>query len=260
MKRDARKVMRDARRDAQLRFTFHVLRFRTVERCVETELLDELPATDPRAARSRKDLLRVNAWMGNGEIMVQELRSSCNGRAARRLVDLGAGDGRLLLLVARQLHPDWQGTHAVLLDRRNAVSSKTYKAFEALNWRTETREADVLDWLARSAITTYDVLTANLFLHHFREAQLAELLRAAAASAKVLIAVEPRRSGRSLFVSRWLWLIGCGHVTRHDAVVSVRAGFNGHELSRLWPANGNWALQEQPAGWCSHLFVARRRE
>jgi hypothetical protein len=175
-------------------------------------------------------------------------------------VDLGAGDGKFLLRVARRLRPDWQGTHAVLLDRLNAVSPETHKAFEALNWSTETWEADVMDSLALPAATTYDVLTANLFLHHFGEAQLAGLLRAAARSARVFIAVEPRRSRRSLFVSRWLWLIGCGHVTRHDAVVSVRAGFIGHELSRLWPADGSWALQEQPAGWCSHLFVAQRRE
>jgi SAM-dependent methyltransferase len=196
------------------------------------------------------DALRAGTARGPGSLMP----------LCRRLLDLGAGDGRLLLRVARQLRPDWQGTHAVLLDRRNAVSPETHKAFEALNWRTETREADVLDWLARPAATTYDVVITNLFLHHFGEAQLAGLLRDAAGSARVFIAVEPRRSRRSLFVSRWLWLIGCGHVTRHDAVVSIRAGFNGRELSRLWPADGNWALQEQPAGWCSHLFVARRRE
>ena len=231
-----------------------------MERCVEMELLDELPTADPRAGRSRNDLLRINAWMGNGEIMVRALRSAWMDPAARRMVDLGAGDGRFLLRVARQLYPDWQGTHAVLLDRRNAVSPETDGAFEAMGWRTEKREADVLDWLARPGSTTYDVLTANLFLHHFREAQLAGILRAAAGTARVFIAVEPHRSGRSLFVSRWLWLIGCSKVTQHDGAVSVRAGFSGRELSRLWPADRSWALQERPAGWCSHLFVAQRRE
>lgn len=231
-----------------------------MERCVKPELLDELPTADPRAARSRRDLARVNTWMGNGRIMVRALRSSCNGRPARHLVDLGTGDGRFLLRAARGLHPDWQGTHAVLLDRRNAVSPETHAAFGALGWRVESREAEVLDWLARSEAKSYDVLMANLFLHHFREAQLAGLLRAAAESARVFVAVEPRRSGRSLFGCRWLGLIGCGQVTRHDAPVSVRAGFTGNELSRLWPVDGSWALQERPAGWCSHLFVAQRRE
>ena len=231
-----------------------------MERRVDSELLDEMAPADPRAVRSRGDLLRINALMGNGEIMFKALRKACADPGPRRLVDMGAGDGRLLLRVARRLHPDWQGTHALLLDRRNAASPDAYEAFEALGWRTESSEADVLDWLARAGATTYDVLTANLFLHHFREAQLAGLLRSAAETARVFIAVEPHRSGRSLFFSRWLWLIGCSRVTQHDGVVSVRAGFNGHELSRLWPADPSWALQERPAGWCSHLFVAERKE
>jgi hypothetical protein len=129
-----------------------------------------------------------------------------------------------------------------------------------LGWQAEICEADVRDWLARPASAAYDVLSANLFLHHFQDAQLAELLCAAAKSARVFIAVEPRRSLRSLFVSRLLWAIGCGQVTRHDAVASVRAGFTGRELSRLWPAHENWTLQDRPIGWFSHLFVAQRRE
>jgi hypothetical protein len=231
-----------------------------MERCVEPELLDELPPAEPRAVRSRRDLLRVNAWMGNGGIMLRALRSTCREPSARRLVDLGTGDGKFLLRVARRLQPDWQGTRAVLLDQQNAVAPETHAAFQALGWRTEHQSADVLDWLARPAAPGCDVVVSNLFLHHFREAQLAGLLRAAAGSARVFIAVEPRRSARSLLFSRLLWGIACNQVTRHDAVVSVRAGFDGGELSSLWPADPSWTLQEHRVGWFSHVFVAQRRE
>jgi hypothetical protein len=47
-------------------------------------------------------------------------------------------------------------------------------------------------------------------------------------------------------------------VTRHDATVSVRAGFSGDELSALWPDKKNWQLTEHRTGFFSHLFVARR--
>ena len=148
----------------------------------------------------------------------------------------------------------------MLLDRLKVVSPETRQGFEALGWRAETVEAEALDWLARPAAPACDAMIANLFLHHFREAQLAGLLRAAARQARVFIAVEPRRSAPSLLFSRLLWLIGCNQVTRHDAPVSVRAGFAGRELSRLWPAGEDWTLQERPAGWFSHLFIAQRRE
>jgi hypothetical protein len=86
------------------------------------------------------------------------------------------------------------------------------------------------------------------------------LLRAVARQARIFIAIEPHRSERSLLFSRLLWLIGCNRVTRHDALVSVRAGFAGRELSRLWPAGQSWMLQERSAGWFSQLFIAQRRE
>ena len=231
-----------------------------MERLVKPELLDELPPADPRAVRSREDLLRVNAWMGHCGIMVRALRSTCRGPVAQPIVELGAGDGRFLLRVARKLNPGWQGTSAVLLDRLKLISQETRQGFESLGWRMEFLEADALHWLEQPAAPACDAMVANLFLHHFPAAQLAELLRAAAALAHTFVAVEPRRSARALFFSRWLRLIGCNQVTRHDAPISVRAGFTGQELSQLWPAGQGWSLHERPAGCFGHLFVARRGE
>src|ERR1035437_7398571 len=95
-----------------------------MKRCVEPEWLDALPRDDPRAVRSRKDLLRVNAWMGNCGIMTRALWSTCRGPTPRRLVDLGAGDGKLLLRVARRLSADWQGTNAVLRSEERRVGKE----------------------------------------------------------------------------------------------------------------------------------------
>jgi hypothetical protein len=103
-----------------------------------------------------------------------------------------------------------------------------------------------------------EVVIANLFLHHFEDTRLSELLRKIAEHAQLFIALEPRRARWPLFCSRLLWAIGCNDVTRHDAVVSVRAGFSGRELSSLWPDKNNWQLTEQSAGALSHLFIARK--
>jgi hypothetical protein len=59
--------------------------------------------------------------------------------------------------------------------------------------------------------------------------------------------------------ARCLPLLACHAVTRHDAVVSVRAGFTGRELSPLWPADDSWILTERAAGCFSHSFVAQHR-
>ena len=103
-----------------------------------------------------------------------------------------------------------------------------------------------------------DAMVANLFLHHFEDDQLTGLLRAASTHARLFVAIEPRRSALGLLFSRLLWCIGCNGVTRHDAVISVRAGFVGSELSKLWPGGPGWRLEERRGGWFSHLFIAHQ--
>jgi hypothetical protein len=80
-----------------------------------------------------------------------------------------------------------------------------------------------------------------------------------AGRARWFIAIEPRRARWPQFCGRLLWLIGCNPVTRHDAAVSIRAGFSDTELSALWPAGGDWQLTERHAGPFSHLFIAQPR-
>jgi hypothetical protein len=105
-----------------------------------------------------------------------------------------------------------------------------------------------------------DIITVNLFLHHFIQPQLAQLFGRLAPLAPLFVASEPRRGALPLLASRLLWVIGCNDVTRHDAVVSVEAGFNDRELSALWPEQTRWQLQEHAARLFTHCFVARRRE
>lgn len=231
-----------------------------MRRVVEPELLDDLPPADSEAIGSRADLRRVNFLMGHAGILSRALFRQLDDRLIRarplRLVELGAGDGTLMLRLAHRLKPLGITAEVTLLDRQNLVSMETRRAFAALNWSVESVATDVFTWLEQPAAPV-DVMFANLFLHHFHDERLRTLLRLAAARTKLFIACEPRRSPLALTACRLLPLIGCNRVTRHDAAVSVCAGFVGHELSSLWSVDG-WKTSEQPAGLFSHRFVAKR--
>jgi SAM-dependent methyltransferase len=226
-------------------------------RRLEAELLDQLPADDPRAIRSRRDLKRLNALMRNTACMATALRKYSAGRQPRTIVDLGCGDGQSTLEVARRLAPHWPNVTIVLQDRQNIVSQATREAFAALQWRTETVSADVFDFLAGAQVAAVDVITANLFLHHFTDEQLRRLLATAAQHPWLVVACEPRRARFVVEMSRLLWAIGCNDVSIHDAIVSARAGFVGNELSALWPSHDKWTLHEWEAPLFSHCFAAR---
>jgi hypothetical protein len=229
-----------------------------MRRVVKPELLDRLPPDDPRAMRSRLDLRRVNAWMGNAGVLAGAMRSTADGAFPERIAELGAGDGTLLLEVARQTPSQPRGVRALLLDKQALVPSSVRTGFNELGWQVETVRQDVLDWLRQPSPFVSQLMVANLFLHHFAEPDLTELLRRSASRTQVFIALDPRRSPLALGLCHLLWLIGCNAVTRHDAVASIHAGFCGPELSKLWPAEGRWALRESRCGLAGHLFIARR--
>jgi hypothetical protein len=224
-----------------------------MKRIVQPELLDTLLPADPRAIRSRRDLRRVNSWMGNVGIMANALKENFSG-TPKQITELGAGDGNFYLQVTRKLN--WRNVNATLLDQKKIASAETLAAFSKLGWRAEAVVADVFDWPQSAE----EIVIANLFLHHFENERLTELLRIISERAKLFVAIEPRRAPLPLFFSRLLWAIGCNDVTRHDATVSVRAGFAGKELSTLWPDKQNWRLTERRAGRFSHLFVAKKIE
>jgi hypothetical protein len=239
-----------------------------MKRVVRPELLDELAADDPRAVRSRRDLRRINAWMGNAGIAARALTDAFPRLPPQQIVEIGAGDGVFLLNMARTLSRsgqwdrrstlDVQPGSALLVDRQNLLGAETQTRLARFNWSSRVLQADVFDFFENGAPAA-DVVIANLFLHHFSAGQLNRLFRLAGPKVQVLIAVEPRRSRLALLFSRLLWIIGCGPVTRHDAVASVRAGFAGLELSTHWPDRDRWQIREQAAGPFSHLFVARRK-
>ncbi len=229
-----------------------------IPRTIEPEWLDRLPPGDPRAMRSRRDLRRINALMMNSTLVARELRRAFPGRPPRAIAEIGAGDGTFMLRVAEKISSQWQAVEVVLLDQQSLVSPATSDKFAALGWRAQAVAADVFARLAQPVEPIFDVIVANLFLHHFDTARLAVLLSLVARRTRVLIACEPQRSGRALLGSRLLGVIGCNDVSRHDAVVSVRAGFRNQELSGLWPAGGAWTLREHAHGLFSHCFVAAR--
>ncbi len=230
-----------------------------MKRTIEPEWLDVLPPDDPEAINSRRDLRRVNRIMGHAGTLFRLLRSSTRQPPApQRIVELGAGDGTLMLRLAQQLSPTWPRLKVVLVDRQPAVTEPTLARLLTLGWSAESVAADVFDWLKTPAKPPADLMFANLFLHHFSETQLTQLLALVAAQTKLFAACEPRRAAMPLAFSRLVGLIGCNAVTEHDAVLSVRAGFDDRELSALWPASAHWRLQERRAQLFTHTFLAER--
>lgn len=198
------------------------------------EILDGLAPDDPQAIRSRRDLRVINALMGNERWILRQLAKT---EETGTVVEWGAGEGTLISRAAR--HHAAVGVDLV---------PKPAGVPENVHWR----QGDVFEVDAEGG-----TLMANLFLHHFDEAQLARLGERVRQFDR-LICVEPLRTPTSLNLGRGM-LPFVGLVTRHDMLVSIRAGFVAGELPCLLGLEqAGWKVSER-CSWRGGLRVLASR-
>ncbi len=140
---------------------------RAMNRVVLPELLDVLPPQDASALRSRRDLRRVNGWMGHPQIMACALRANWPGGGVRELVELGAGDGHFLLSVARRLKPPPLPATATLVDRLEVLDPQVPAQFGRCGWRVRAETAEAAHWLRHAPPGNSRMILGNLFFHQF---------------------------------------------------------------------------------------------
>jgi hypothetical protein len=190
------------------------------ERVVEPEILDSLDANDPAAIRSRKDLRLINWFMRGEAWIVQQLASFEN---LRKVVELGAGDGHLARLI-KEKFPEVEVIAVDLIDRPSGVPNE-------IEWRSENvLQSDCYD--------SETVVVANLFIHHLDEEALYKLGDKISPCRAILMA-EPHRYWFSKLVGFTTFPF-INHVTKHDMMVSIDAGFRFGELAGLINVDWHW--------------------
>jgi hypothetical protein len=211
-----------------------------MQRIVEPELLDEIHPSHPDAVKSRADLRRLNALMGNHRWIAGGVRRHLPEKG--QILELGAGDGGLARLLRRKA-PGLRGRYvAVDIGPTPADWPKD------LAWR----QADFRDVLASKAFwRPVKMVIANLFLHHFPDDVLA-LLGERLHDMEVFLACEPSRRPLHLWQGRFAAPF-LNRLTRHDMPVSIRAGFTGEELPRILGLDATswlWQTKETFFGSC----------
>lgn len=219
------------------------------KRNVIPEILDSLPSDDPRAARCRRDLHRINVAMGNYRWIARHLDAEVrSGRSD--WVELGAGDGPLARALPQSL-VDATRVGAVDFAPRPEAWPVMWgwnqgDLFEVLNLRTSEEEETGM--------------IANMFLHHFIDEDLERMGVILQDSFSRLLISEPARFSRFEWLARPFFPL-VNDVTRHDMIVSIRAGFRKGELPRLLGLNSKtWEWTEVVTLMGAYRLDARKRE
>lgn len=210
------------------------------ERSVIPEILDELSSDDPRAIRSRRDLRFINSLMGNYRWIRYRVRHT-QLYEPHAWVEVGAGDGKLCDVLPR-------GFPVSGID----FAPRPEKWRDGWDWH----QGDVFDNLRTLRKTRLpDGLIANLFLHHFDFAALAELGQIIDQRFSRIIVSEPARYPifRTLGYALFPFV---NDVTRHDTLVSIDAGFRPGELGVALGLSPSWKCRESVTALGAYRFEA----
>lgn len=213
-----------------------------MQRSLQPELLDGLPPDHPDALHNRRDLRVINALTGNHRWLARTLPRLL--RRDERTLELGAGTGEL-----------------------GARLIATGVALDGLDlWPRPAAWPAARAWHQANLLTfdgygAYAAIVGNLIFHQFAEAALSELGAKLRPKARVIIACEPARVRRGQILFRLAApLIRANYVSRHDAHVSIAAGFRGDELARaLGLVSPDWDVRCTTTFLGVHRMVAVRR-
>jgi 2-polyprenyl-3-methyl-5-hydroxy-6-metoxy-1,4-benzoquinol methylase len=192
-------------------------------RVLKPELLDSLPEDQARA--SLADLVRINRDWGGYRTLRRLLAQVVRRDDDFSLLDVGAASGDM----GERIRSNYSGARVTSLDyrlshlRQNSGPSVVGDAF-ALPFRD----------------ASFDFVFCSLFLHHFTNSQITELLAVFGRVARraVLVIDLERNPIAYWFLPATRWLLGWDPVTVHDGKISVEAAFRPRELEALAQAAG----------------------
>jgi len=180
--------------------------------------MDHLPP--PEARENLADLVRINARFGGHSVIRKALGAVAGRDESFTLLDVGSASGD----AARRIQQEFPGARVTSLDC-NVTNLENAPYPKVLG------DAFGLPFLPGS----FDYVFSSLFLHHFEDARVIELLRSFYSVARrgVVMCDLERHILPYLFLPATKHLFGWRRVTVHDGVISVRASFRRHELAEL---------------------------
>lgn len=189
------------------------------KRRIEPELLDHLPPEEARP--NLADLVRINRHFGGHSVLRRALAQVvAQADQEFTLLDVGAASGDSARLIA-EMYPRARVTS---LDHNEANLSAAPRPKVLAN----AFELPFPDG-------SFDFVLSSLFLHHFEDSEVADLLKSfyAVARRAIIMCDLERHIVPWLFLPATKYLFRWKKITVHDGVISVRAAFRARELMQV---------------------------
>jgi 2-polyprenyl-3-methyl-5-hydroxy-6-metoxy-1,4-benzoquinol methylase len=194
------------------------MKFPFSTRQITPELLEHAPVEEARANLAQ--IVHLNEHFGGHAVLRKALAQVVNGNPAFTLLDIGAASGDTARVV-KQIYPAAKVT-SVDLNVNNLAEAPQPKLL-----------ADAFQLPFKEA--SFDYVFCSLFLHHFEDWQVSDLMAGFYGIARRALVVSDleRHILPYLFFPVTKPFFGWTPITMHDGMCSIRAAFRASELREL---------------------------
>lgn len=206
----------------------------TTYRSNATEIMDDFSMKGELLRDTLDKLGKINKWLGGNRVTLNGVAQLLAGKPKDRtytIIDLGCGHGDILRLVA-----DYGKKHGYKFQLIGVDANK-----DAIDYATDlSKPYDNLSFKALDIFSeafrqlNYDIVLSTLFLHHFNQDEIEQLLRQLSRKAQIGIVVNDLHRSRLAYgLFRLLGLTISNHMIVQDGLTSILRAFKRKELEAI---------------------------
>ena len=196
--------------------------------------MDDPALSDQEHQQALRGLQRVNFITGTTGRMWKHLQPLFQraGNKPLRVMDVGCGDGLLLLQLAVRARQHGLSLQPIGCDFSERALELTRRAADSDDIAIELHQVDITQ---QALPTSADVVLCSLFLHHFTDTEAVAILEKFTAASRQLCLVDDLLRSQLGYYMCWvgIHLLSRSRVVHVDGLLSVRAAFSIDEVERM---------------------------
>ncbi len=209
-------------------------------RSEEEEIMDDFSIDDAGLHRTLRELEIINRWLGGNAITIHALKKVLKQITPSshkiKIVDLGCGSGNMLRLIHDNFGENFN-LELIGIDANAAVVRHAQEQNDN-QYPIKYQAVDILSEKFRTE--KYDIVLCTLFLHHFPEKILIEILTHLNQQIKKALIINDLHRHFLAYHSIHLLtaLFSRSYMTRYDAKLSVLRAFSKKEIQDTLKKSG----------------------
>jgi len=202
-------------------------------RSEEEEIMDDLSDGSPSLYRALEELDIINHWLGGNAITLKAVKEIFVSQPEKewKIADLGCGSGEILLKIAKWCRKKNINVELYGFDANPNVvtyAKKHCQDYPEITFYTENIFSE--EFKSR----TFDIMTCTLFLHHFRQMDLVNLLKQFHDQSNKIIINDLHRHPFAYYSIKWITrFFSKSPMVQNDACLSVWRAFTKKDWKEL---------------------------